>query len=80
MREQSHQEGHTSVAEPYETTRHEGDNPGSCFVEVAARAMVRGGRHVVTGTSCGDLLVHKFRELCFPGKEEVNAKKIGHPL
>ena len=31
------------IAKPYETTRHEGDNPGSRFVTVTARTTARGG-------------------------------------
>ena len=31
--------GETSIAEPYETTRCKGDDPGSCFVAVTAGAM-----------------------------------------
>ena len=35
----------TSIAEPYETTRYEGDNPGSCFVAVTARTTARASGH-----------------------------------
>ena len=61
----------TSSAEPYETRRHDGDNPGSCFVAVTARTMAPAGGHRDptpprggTGTSCGDFLANKFGPQC----------------
>ena len=42
-RHHGRQETHTSIAEPYEKTRYEGDNLGSCFVAVAARTVAWAG-------------------------------------
>ena len=33
----------------------------------------------MTGTSCGDLLADKFRQLCFPGKKGQQCKEHGPP-
>ena len=69
-------------AEPHETTRCKGDNPGSCFLAVTARTTARaGGRRDptppcgVTGTGCSDLFIGPFRKLCFSGERGHQCKK-----
>ncbi len=84
---QSHQEGpNLQCLAVRDNTVRGRQSPASCFVAVTARTMARAGGHRdptprrgVTGTSCGDLLADKFRELCFSGKRGHQCKKQGPP-